>query len=192
MEEAGEQSLAFRSNSEAVQQPAAAPNPLESAGQQETFAGLCGSLSRLLADLYCRKDLTCSPTQPEALAASEDAGAASGDLIQADANTQVSKQNEPIEADQPFCCTDTSEVEHALFGSACFSGAFSCILQGGICCVGPGKLEGSSVRFANGTEYKGLLCSHLELCGEASIRWPSGATYKGQVSLFFLNYLLGV
>lgn len=39
----------------------------------------------------------------------------------------------------------------------------------------------ATVYFENGTKYMGLLCNRMGLCGDASIQWPSGATYEGQV-----------
>ncbi|KAL8274599.1 hypothetical protein Esti_001502 [Eimeria stiedai] len=163
---------------------AASSKSFEALPKEATFAVLCEALARLLESAYCEQDIKCSNTEDETTAFSEASATVGLDTQLLPAADTACSPNPCVEQDVAASVYVHSDehlntnknvhnIKVALFGSVRFSGSFSCNLEGGFCCVGPGKTAPA---------WSHVPLNHMRLCGEATIRWPSGATYRGQVA----------
>ncbi|CDI81096.1 hypothetical protein, conserved [Eimeria praecox] len=160
---------------------AATPEPLTAATQKESFEAVGRAAGDLLAAAYCTQDpevirrlaeelnvigdpwlVSSEPAEgaPEGRKGENTDSSASTSHLEGEEDSVVSSQyQEPANI-------GTFSLQEVPLGSVLFSG----------------NLTITTVCFENGTKYTGLLCSRMRLCGDASIQWPSGATYRGQVT----------
>ncbi|KAL8447685.1 hypothetical protein Emag_004295 [Eimeria magna] len=152
MESHVHRAASFSSRSEASSAVSSAALPKE-----ESFAVLCDGLARLLASAYCEQDIKTLSREEDTTASSEALAAVGLDAqLLPETEPQAflnhgSKQDVAASAEiHPDEHTklhkNTHDVQLARFGSVRFSGAFSCNLEGGFCCVGAGKTAPARAR----------------------------------------------